>query len=396
MNRRVVATTVDGRFTVIQQQVPDLEPGTVLVEVHAALVSPGSNLRGGWRAFAARRGEPTSDAPPNPLGYANSGVVRDVGDGVEGLDKGDRVACIGGGYALVTDYAVVPHHLCVRHPDAVSHEDGAYAMLGATALHALRRGAPGFGESVAVVGLGIVGQLTARLYQLAGNYVIGWDTIPFRAQLAEGSGIDATARVGTEDEIEATRTFTGGLGLDSAVLAFGGDGNRAVRALGKCMKVAPDGHPMGTIVVVGNPTFEYRNHEAGMTNIDIRRASRVGPGYHDGAWERGADYPPVFMRWTTRTNLELTMRLIGERKAAVERPDHAHHPHGSCRAGHSGTVGRPRPGPGRRLHDLTATPDRSPIGHAPDLPVHSAQDRVTAPEVTCRGRRRRGGRRRGT
>ena len=101
------------------------------------------------------------------------------------------------------------------------------------------------------------------------------------------------------------------------VLAFGGDGNKAVQAVGKCMKVAPDGHPMGTIVVVGNPTFEYRNHEAGMTNIDIRRASRVGPGYHDDAWERGADYPPVFMRWTTRTNLDLTVRLIGEQKLQV-------------------------------------------------------------------------------
>ena len=112
-----------------------------------------------------------------------------------------------------------------------------------------------------------------------------------------------------------------------------------------------DGHPMGTMVVVGNPTFEYRNHEAGMTNIDIRRASRVGPGYHDDAWERGADYPPVFMRWTARTNLELTVRLIGEAEAAGKRPDHAHHPHGSCRAGYSGTVGRPRPGPGRRLHE---------------------------------------------
>ena len=315
--RRVVATTEDGRFTVIQQQVPDLEPGTVLVEVHAALVSPGSNLKGGWRAFAERRGGPASDAPPKPLGYTNSGVLLDVGDGVEGLGKGDRVACIGIGYALVADYAVVPHHLCVRLPDAVSYEDGAYAILGATALHAVRRGAPGFGEFVAVVGLGIVGQLTSRLYQLAGNYVIGWDTIPFRVQLAEGWGIDATARVGTEDEIEATRAFTGGRGLDSAVLAFGGDGNKAVQAVGKCMKVAPDGHPMGTMVVVGNPTFEYRNHEAGMTNIDIRRAARVGPGYHDAAWERGADYPPVFMRWTTRTNLELTVRLIGERKLQV-------------------------------------------------------------------------------
>jgi polar amino acid transport system substrate-binding protein len=317
MKRNVVATTSDGRFTVIEQPVPDLEPGMVLVEVRAALVSPGSNLRGGWRAFAARRGGPAGDAPPNPLGYANSGVVLDVGDGVESLDKGDRVACIGGGYALASNYAVVPHRLCIRLPDAVSHEDGAYGMLGATALHALRRGAPGLGEFVAVVGLGIVGQLTARLYQLAGNYVIGWDTIPFRVRLAEGWGIDTAVLVGTDDEIEATGAFTGGRGLDGAVLAFGGDGNQAVRALGRCMKVAPDGHPMGTIVVVGNPNFEYRSHEAGMTNIDIRRASRVGPGYHDDAWERGADYPPVFMRWTTRTNLELTVRLIAERKLQV-------------------------------------------------------------------------------
>ena len=245
MKRRVVATTEDGRFTGIEQQVPDLEPGMVLVEVRAALVSPGSNLRGGWRAFAERRGGPAGDAPPKPLGYANSGVVLDVGDGVDGLAKGDRVACIGGGYALVADYAVVPHHLCIRLPAAVSHEDGSYAMLGATALHALRRGTPGFGEFVAVVGLGIVGQLTARLHQLAGNYVIGWDTIPFRVQLAHGWGIDATALVGTEDEAEATGAFTGGRGLDGAVLAFGGDGNKAVRALGTCMKVAPDGHPHG-------------------------------------------------------------------------------------------------------------------------------------------------------
>jgi threonine dehydrogenase-like Zn-dependent dehydrogenase len=85
------------------------------------------------------------------------------------------------------------------------------------------------------------------------------------------------------------------------------------------MKKQPDGHPVGTIVVVGNAHFSYRDHEsAGMTNIDIRRASRTGPGYHDESWEYGSAYPPVVMRWTTTTNLELCMRLIAERKLDVD------------------------------------------------------------------------------
>ena len=216
MRRRlVVATTGDGRFTVIQQQVPGLEPGTVLVEVHAALVSPGSNLKGGWRAFAARRGGPTSDAPPKRLGYTNSGVVLDVGDGVEGLGKGDRVACIGIGYALVADYAVVPHHLCVRLPDAVSYEDGAYAILGATALHAVRRGGAVLASSA------LARHRRAHLAALpAGRSSAGHSA---------GAVRRVGDRAGSAHEIDAhAEAFTGGRGLDNAVLAFGGDANSGV------------------------------------------------------------------------------------------------------------------------------------------------------------------------
>ena len=115
--------------------------------------------------------------------------------------------------------------------------------------------------------------------------------------------------------MEATRSFTLENGLDRGVMAFGEDGTEAFRGLTRSMKVSPDGHPMGIVVVVGGANFNY---EGGLTNIDVRRASRTGAGYHDEAWEHGPAYPPVFMRWTTRTNLELGMRLIAEGKLDVD------------------------------------------------------------------------------
>jgi len=314
--RLVAARTNTGHLALIEEEIPPLRPGTVLVEVHNSLVSPGSGL-GGWRAMRHRLEHPQPFDKPQPFGYSNAGVVLEVGEGVEEYAPGDRVACIGVSYALHTTYAVVPHNLCVPLPEGVTFAQGSYAMLAATALHAVRRGQPELGEYVSVVGLGLVGQLAARLYQLVGAFVIGWDVIPFRVEVARGWGIDAAVVVGEEDEVAATRAFTGGEGLDAAVFAFGGDGNSAFQSTRKCLKCSPDGHLYGRIVVVGNARFEWVPGPP-MTNVDIRQASRTGPGYHDEEWETGPPYPPVFMRWTTQTNLRLCMRLIAEGKLDVD------------------------------------------------------------------------------
>jgi len=316
--RHVAARFGDGHIRLVEQDVPELKPGTVLVKVGASLVSPGTEL-GSWRTLADWLKKP-NDSGPNPFGYSNAGTVIEVTKGAaEEFEVGQRVACLGGGYALHTDYAVMPHNLCAALPDEVTFAQGSYAMLAATALHQLRRADLNFGENFCVVGLGLLGQICAQLHQLNGQYVIGWDTIPFRTELARKWGIDATATVGVEDEVAVTNEFTRGRGLDGGVLAFGGDGNSALKSLGQCMKMAPDGHCMGVITVVGNPTFQYSSHESrGMTNIDIRRASRTGFGYHDEHWEFGPAYPPTVMRWTTRTNLELCMRLIGEGRLNVD------------------------------------------------------------------------------
>jgi threonine dehydrogenase-like Zn-dependent dehydrogenase len=312
--RKVAAVCGDGHIRLVEQDVPELVPGAVLVNVRASLVSPGTEL-GGWRALRDSRDNPDTEKQPKRFGYSNAGVVAAVGEGVEEFSAGDRVACVGAGYALHTDHAVVPHNLCIALPDEVSFARGSYAMLLATAMQSVRRAEPEFGENVAIAGLGIVGQLTARLHQLAGNYVIGWDTIGFRTETAKRWGIDAVATIGVDDEVEVTQKFTRGYGLDTAVIAFGGNADKAVDSIVECMKISPDGHRMGRVVVVGGANFAYTK---ALTNMDIRRSSRTGPGYHDEAWEFGPDYPPVVMRWTTRTNLELCMRLLAEGKVDVD------------------------------------------------------------------------------
>ncbi len=317
-HRIIAARTGTGHIVLVEEPIPPVRPGTILVEVHNSLVSPGTEL-GGWHGLRQRLDTPDPYPEPRPFGYSNAGVVLEVGEGVTSFAPGARVACIGNGFAQHSDYAVVPHHLCVPLPEEVTFAQGAYGMLAATALHAVRRGAPELGEYVLVVGLGLVGQLTSRLYQLSGAFVMGWDKIPFRLDVARGWGIDAAALVSTEagDEVPTTWAFTEQQGLDAAVIAFGGDANAAFEEIRQCLKCSPDGHVYGRVVVVGGAHFNWTPGHP-MTNVDIRQAARTGPGYHDDEWETGAPYPPVFMRWTTQTNLALCMRLIADGKLDVD------------------------------------------------------------------------------
>lgn len=324
-SRRVVALHGDGTFRLKERDLPEIGPGTVLVEVKASLVSPGSELKGpvkpgvksagGWRGLREMQLDPDLSLEAKPFGYANAGIVVALGEGVKGFEIGERVACIGAGYAQHSDYSVVPQNLVAPLPENVSFEQGAYGMLLATALQAARRATPSMGEYAAVAGLGMVGLLTSRVLQLSGCFVMGWDAVDGRLQLAREFGIDATVNVLKEDSTELTAEFTNGRGLDLCVLALGGDAEKPAHALEKCMKVSPDGHPMGTMVVVGGAEFPFTRS---LTNMDVRRSSRTGPGYHDPNWERGGSYGDVFVRWNTKSNLELCLRWVSEGKIPVE------------------------------------------------------------------------------
>lgn len=309
--RKVATRGGDGVIRLAEETMPQMKKGTMLVKVHASLVSPGTELKG-WQGYSEKQQKP-ADEKHSAFGYSNSGVVEAIGEGVQEFKIGDRVACIGWGYAQHADYVVMPHNLCIPLPDSVTFEQGSYAMLLATAMQTLRRGTPEFGEYVGIVGLGLVGILTARLYQLAGCYPIGWELNPLRMALAKKWDIDSNT-----GDVAATKAFAGGMGLDAAVLANFGPCDETVDKLVDSMKVSPDGHSMGKIMIVGWPVFSFGGKIGAMNNIDVRRCSRTGFGYHDPVWEHGDDYPSVAMRWTTKTNLALCMRLIAEKKVDVD------------------------------------------------------------------------------
>jgi len=150
ITRRIACIDSRGIGVLTEEKLAAPPPGQVQVEVRASLISPGTEL---GRVGALRQAkEPApQEGKPRPFGYANAGVVTQVGEGVSDVHPGDRVACMGGGYALHADAVHVPVNLTAPVPEGVDFESAAFAHLAATALHAMRRVAPLFGENGMVV-----------------------------------------------------------------------------------------------------------------------------------------------------------------------------------------------------------------------------------------------------
>ena len=310
--RKVVMRNDAGQIWTEEQETPATKTGQLLIEVHASMVSPGTELGG----FKRRRENPRPATQQRPFGYTNAGVViGKEGDCAE-FEISDRVACMGGGYALHATYACVPHNLCAKIPDNVKDQEAASIHLAATALHAVQRGRIRIGENIVVAGLGIVGQFASQIAKIAGAYVIGLDQLPLRLGIAETAGIDLAINVSDTDPIPIAQEFTNGYGMDCGIIAFGGDATSAFQQIRAMLKTAPDTHKMGRIVIVGGASITH-GFAAGLGNVDVISAARTGPGYHDEKYEHGSDYPPVFVPWPTQRNLELALRLMSEEKIKV-------------------------------------------------------------------------------
>jgi len=310
--RKVAAIDGKGQFAVIEEPVPEPKPGQVLIEVGASLISAGTEL-----GSIPRRRENPTDAPPRPFGYQNAGTVIELGEGVDRYQVGDRVACMGGGYAQHASHAAVPVNLSVPIPDGVSFQEAAFCHLAATALHAVRRAEPEFGENFAIAGLGTVGQLAAQFSRLCGTHVVGLDRFTRRLEVAKELGADAAFNVTDGDPVPAVVEFCRGHGVDAGIIAFGGDATECVKQLYAMMNQAPDTHRWGRIVCVGGATATL-GLASSLGNVDIRSSARTGPGYHDEPWEHGDEYPDVIVKWHTRRNLEECLRAIAEGSLRVK------------------------------------------------------------------------------
>ncbi|MDF2721071.1 MAG: alcohol dehydrogenase [Paenibacillus sp.] len=312
MMRKVLTQSNWGGLAVTEEPVPELKPGELLVEVEASVISAGTELSGLRGKSAAVGGEERWRS----FGYQNAGRVIGWGEHTSGFSLGQRVACMGGPYALHGTHAAVPVNLAVPLPDEVSFEEGAFVALAATALQAVRRAELQLGEFTLVMGLGLVGQLTGQLAQIAGTHVLGADRMPLRIEAARrGGGFEEV--IGAESSLlETSRRMTRGYGLDCTFICFGGDATEAFKEAVTAMKHSPDSHVNGRVVIVGGATITHR-FGAPLGNLDIRSSARTGPGYHDKQYEYGADYPQVFVPWDTKRNIAEIMGWIASGRLNV-------------------------------------------------------------------------------
>ncbi len=238
-----------------------------------------------------------------PLGYSAAGVVVEAGPEVRGMAPGDRVAIAGGGFASHAELDVVPSLLCARVPQGVSPEEAAFATLGAVALNGFRRAEVQVGSRLAVIGLGLIGQLAVRIALAAGCRVLGVDMKPELAQLARDAGAEAVTR--NEIDPGGSREGTADAVLVCAT-AQSADPTSLAASLAR---------DRGRVVVVGNVRMDLPRTPFYEKELELRMSRSYGPGRYDSNYElHGLDYPIGYVPWTEQRNMAAFLGLVADGK----------------------------------------------------------------------------------
>jgi predicted dehydrogenase/threonine dehydrogenase-like Zn-dependent dehydrogenase len=239
---------------------------------------------------------------PLALGYSTAGIVVDVGSQVSGFRVGDRVACAGGGYASHAEMIYVPRTLIVKLPESVSYEIGAFATVGAIVLQGIRQAEVVVGHNVAVIGLGLLGQLAVQLLKASGCRVMGVDLDSQRVNVAIQNGADNACQ--NELAIAQANAFTNGYGFDAVLITAATSSNEPAELAGA---IARDRAIISAVGAFGMnlPRKVYYEKE-----LDFRLSRSYGPGRYDSEYEdKGHDYPYGYVRWTEQRNMETFIQL---------------------------------------------------------------------------------------
>lgn len=276
----------------------------VVVETSYSVVSPGTE--GGIIRRVRERGLSGQDY--FRLGYCAAGRVLEVGSEVSGVQVGQSVACYGAPYVGHASRLWVPQTLVAPLPPGIPERHAAFAGLAGIAIHGLRLARLQFGESVALVGLGIIGQLAAQVAVAAGYRVFALDLRADRLALAERAGVERILPV-DRDPVAEVKTATDGPGAD-AVLVFAA--SRSPEVIAQALRFV---RPQGRVVVIGDVDLTLDRDLMFSTEAEIVVSRAAGPGRYDVPYEReGRDYPLGYVRWTEGRNLREFVRLLSLEK----------------------------------------------------------------------------------
>lgn len=328
--KQVIQSPRTGKLELAEVPAPACGAGQVLVRTHFSVVSPGTERQA--MDFARRslvgkaRSRPdlvkqvlrklSQEGPaptlravmtrldaPQPLGYASAGVVEAVGAGVAGFAAGDRVACAGAGYANHAEFVAVPENLVVRVADEVELRKAAFATLGAIALQGVRVAAPTLGEIGAVIGLGLLGQLSVQLLRANGCRALGIDVDPARVKAARDQGAEWGGQPGDDFEVWKDAA-TGGHGADFVLVTAASESSEPLALAAELCR------QKGRIACVGSTAMHLDRRWLYEKELELRMSMSYGPGRYDRRYEElGLDYPLAYVRWTENRNLQAFLAL---------------------------------------------------------------------------------------
>lgn len=273
---------------------------------HLQKVAAAVKSQGVVRALSAVRAKFDEYAV---LGYCGAGVVTDVHPTITDIEPGQLVA-YGGEGSGHAETVRAGRHLVVPVPDGVRSEQACFATLGSIAMHAVRTAEIGLGETVAVIGLGIVGQLVAQLARLQGGRVMATDFRVDRVELARRLGAEQGL---TADAAAAIRSITDGRGADCVIVAA------AAKSAAPCRHALELCADRGRLVVVGAVALDFPWYEMYRKEITLRMSRAYGPGSYDVSYEQeGQDYPIAYVRWTENRNMAEFLRLVRQGQITLD------------------------------------------------------------------------------
>ncbi|TMM29146.1 zinc-binding dehydrogenase [Polaribacter aestuariivivens] len=326
--KQIIQDLKKGDTILEEVPVPAIKSGAVLIKTTKTLVSLGTEkmlVEFGKANFIQKAKQqpdkvkmvldkvktdglkPTLDAvfnklgQPLPLGYCNVGEVVAVGKGVKEFNIGDRVAS-NGNHA---EYVLVPKNLVAKIPENVTDEEAAFTIIGSIGLQGIRLLKPTFGETIVVVGLGLIGLVTAELLKANGCNVIGFDFDSEKIKIAKEKGIIAINPAEGTDQVKFVETFTNGVGADGVIITASSKSNDIIsQSAQMCRK-------LGRIILVGVIGLDISRADFYNKEISFQVSCSYGPGRYDDEYEnKGNDYPIGYVRWTEKRNFNAVLNAI--------------------------------------------------------------------------------------
>jgi predicted dehydrogenase/threonine dehydrogenase-like Zn-dependent dehydrogenase len=238
---------------------------------------------------------------PLPLGYCNVGRVVAVGRGVTEFNVGDRVAS-NGNHA---EYVCVPKNLVAKVPDNVTDEEAAFTVIGSIGLEGVRLLKPELGETIVVVGLGLIGLIVSQLLRANGCRVVGVEFDQAKLDLAAQWGVIPVNPAKGDDQVKVVEQLTDGIGADGVIITASAHDDSIIH--NACLM----SRKRGRVILVGVIGLNMRRDDFYKKELSFQVSCSYGAGRYDEEYEnKGHDYPIGYVRWTEKRNFQTILMAL--------------------------------------------------------------------------------------